>query len=143
MFDVGFSELIVIAIIALVVVGPERLPKVARTAGHLLGRLQRYVNDVKSDISHEMQLDELRKLQSEMQESARNLQHSVDSEIQALEQVVAPVHAAAGELSETIGQAMSGTAGETIGPAASETAAEVTAEAIASSPTPGAPGIKA
>lgn len=55
MFDVGFSELIVIAIVALVVIGPERLPKVARTAGLLLGRLQRYVNDVKADIKREMQ----------------------------------------------------------------------------------------
>ena len=59
MFDVGFSELMVIAIVALIVIGPERLPKVARTAGHLLGRLQRYVSDVKADINREMQLDEL------------------------------------------------------------------------------------
>ena len=63
MFDFGFSELIVIGIVLLVVVGPERLPKVARTAGHLLGRVQRYVSDVKSDIQREMQLEELKKLQ--------------------------------------------------------------------------------
>ena len=88
MFDIGFSELIVIAIVALVVVGPERLPKVARTAGHLLGRLQRYVNDVKSDISREMRLDELKKLQSEMQDSAHSLERSVSSQMQAVEQVV-------------------------------------------------------
>jgi sec-independent protein translocase protein TatB len=66
MFDISFSEMIIIAIVALVVIGPERLPKVARTAGHLLGRLQRYVNDVKSDINREMQLEELKKLQSEL-----------------------------------------------------------------------------
>ena len=60
MFDIGFSELMVIGIVALLVLGPERLPKVARTTGHLLGRLQRYVADVKSDINREMQLDELR-----------------------------------------------------------------------------------
>lgn len=88
MFDVGFSELIVIAIVALVVIGPERLPKVARTAGHLLGRLQRYVNDVKSDISREMQLDELKKLQAEVQESARSFERSISSEVQSLEQSV-------------------------------------------------------
>jgi len=52
--------------VALVVIGPERLPKVARTAGLLLGRLQRYVSDVKSDINREMQLDELKKLQQQM-----------------------------------------------------------------------------
>ena len=88
MFDVGFSELIVIGIVALVVIGPERLPGVARTAGHLLGRLQRYVSDVKSDISREMQLDELKKLQSEMQDSARNLEQSLKGEMRSVEQNV-------------------------------------------------------
>ena len=88
MFDIGFSELIVIAIVALVVIGPERLPKVARTAGHLLGRLQRYVNDVKADISREMQIDEIKKLQAEMQESARSFERSISSEIQSVEQLV-------------------------------------------------------
>jgi sec-independent protein translocase protein TatB len=88
MFDVGFSELLVIAIVALVVIGPERLPRVARTAGHLLGRLQRYVNDVKADISREMQLDELRKLQAEVHDSARNLQQSISSEMQSVEHAV-------------------------------------------------------
>ncbi|HPP47473.1 MAG TPA: Sec-independent protein translocase protein TatB, partial [Accumulibacter sp.] len=67
MFDVGFSEMVLIAIVALVVLGPERLPKVARTAGHLLGRLQRYVSDVKSDINREIQLDELKKLQAQIE----------------------------------------------------------------------------
>ena len=88
MFDVGFSELIVIAIVALVVIGPERLPKVARAAGHLLGRLQRYVNDVKSDISREMQIDELKQLQAQVQESARSLERSISSEMQSVEQLV-------------------------------------------------------
>lgn len=88
MFDVSFSELIVIGIVALVVIGPERLPKVARTAGLLLGRLQRYVNDVKADISREMQLDELKKLQAQMQESARSLENSIRSEVASVEQAV-------------------------------------------------------
>ena len=85
MFDVSFSELMVIAIVALVVIGPERLPRVARTTGLLFGRLQRYVNDVKSDISREIQLDELKRLQSEMQESARNFEQSMNQEIKAIE----------------------------------------------------------
>ncbi|MBL0168927.1 MAG: twin-arginine translocase subunit TatB [Propionivibrio sp.] len=93
MFDVGFSELIVIAIVALVVIGPERLPKVARTVGHLLGRMQRYVNDVKADISREMQLDELKKLQAEVQDSARNFERSMSSELQAIEKAVDPAAA--------------------------------------------------
>ncbi len=64
MFDIGFSEIMVIAVVALVVLGPEKLPKTARTLGHLFGRLQRYVSDVKADINRELELDELRKLQS-------------------------------------------------------------------------------
>lgn len=78
MFDIGFSELLVIAVVALIVIGPERLPKVARTAGHLFGRLQRYVNDVKSDIQREIELDELKKLRSQFEEAARSVEQSVN-----------------------------------------------------------------
>jgi sec-independent protein translocase protein TatB len=76
MFDVGLTELMVIAVVALVVIGPERLPRVARTAGLLLGRLQRYVSDVKSDINREIQLDELKKMQQEMTDQVTSLQAS-------------------------------------------------------------------
>ena len=79
MFDIGFSELVVIAIVALIVIGPERLPKVARTLGHLFSRMQRYVNDVKADISREMELDELKKMQASMEDAARSMRDSVDS----------------------------------------------------------------
>ena len=89
MFDVGFSELMVIGIVALVVIGPERLPKVARTVGLLLGRLQRYVSDVKADINREMQLDELKKLQSDVRDSAREFERSIAGEAQAVEKGVA------------------------------------------------------
>lgn len=85
MFDFGFSELIVIAVVTLIVVGPERLPKVARTAGHLLGRLQRYVSDVKSDIQREMQLEELKKLQQQVEAQARELETSMRSEAKGVE----------------------------------------------------------
>ena len=85
MFDVGFSELMVIALVALVVIGPERLPRVARTAGHLLGRLQRYVSDVKADINREIQLDELKKMQQQVEESARDLHSSVTQEFTSME----------------------------------------------------------
>lgn len=81
MLDIGFSELVVIGVVALVVLGPERLPKVARTVGHLLGRAQRYVNQVKSDLNRELELDELRKLQSQVIRSARELESSVQQEI--------------------------------------------------------------
>lgn len=85
MFDVGFSEMLLIAVVALLVLGPERLPKVARTAGHLLGRLQRYVNDVKADIHREMQLDELRKMQQQIEGSAREFETSVNKELASVE----------------------------------------------------------
>lgn len=85
MFDIGFSELMVIAVVALIVIGPERLPKAARTLGHLFGRMQRYVNDVKADISREMELDELRKLQASMEDAARSVERSVSKELSETE----------------------------------------------------------
>lgn len=78
MFDIGFSELMVIGMVALVVIGPERLPRVARTAGHLFGRLQRYVTQVKSDISREMELAELGKMKTEFESAARTFQTEVE-----------------------------------------------------------------
>ncbi|MDD2884586.1 MAG: Sec-independent protein translocase protein TatB [Dechloromonas sp.] len=99
MFDIGFSELIVIGVVALVVIGPERLPKVARTLGLLLGRAQRYVNDVKSDINREMQLDELKKLQAQVTDSARSLEDSVRQEFDAARSAIGtPAQAAIAEL---------------------------------------------
>ena len=74
MFDVAFSELIVIAVIALIVIGPEKLPKVARTLGAIAGRLQRYVSGMKADIEREMQFEELQKLQQEIRRNASDIQ---------------------------------------------------------------------
>jgi sec-independent protein translocase protein TatB len=83
MFDIAFSEVMVIAVIALIVIGPERLPRVARTLGHLFGRMQRYVNDVRNDIQREIELDELRKLKQSVEESARSIEESVSKEFDA------------------------------------------------------------
>lgn len=79
MFDFGFSEMVIVAVVGLIVLGPERLPKVARQAGQWLGKLQRYVADVKSDINRQMELDELRKLQSEVSGAARELKSEFES----------------------------------------------------------------
>jgi sec-independent protein translocase protein TatB len=79
MFDIGFSELVVIGMVALVVIGPERLPRVARTLGVLFGKLQRYVTQVKSDISREMELAELGKVKSDFEAAARSFQSEVES----------------------------------------------------------------
>lgn len=81
MFDIGFSEMAIIAVVGLVVLGPERLPKVARQLGQWLGKLQRYVSDVKSDISRQMELEELRKLQGEMKDAASGLEDSFRSAV--------------------------------------------------------------
>ena len=85
MFDIGFSELTLIAVVALIVLGPDRLPKAARTMGHLFGRLQRYVNDVKADINREMELDELKKLQQQVQGAAREIETSMTSAVRDFE----------------------------------------------------------
>ena len=79
MFDIGFSELFVIGIVALVVIGPERLPKVARTLGILFGRMQRYVAQVKSDIGREMELAELGKVKTEFESAARGFKADIES----------------------------------------------------------------
>src|SRR5712692_7559063 len=79
----------VIAVVALIVIGPEKLPRVARTMGHLFGRLQRYVNDVKADISREMELDELRKFRSTVEDAARGFESTVNTTVGSVESEVA------------------------------------------------------
>ncbi len=97
--------MLVVAVVALIVIGPERLPKVARTLGHLFGRMQRYVNDVKSDISREMELEELRKLQATVEDAARAIETSVTTQISSTEselnKVAADASAALAEPVET------------------------------------------
>src|SRR5687768_3789307 len=85
MFDIGFSELMVIGVVALIVIGPEKLPRMARTVGHLAGRLQRYVSDVKADINREIELDELRKMRDSMQQAASNFESTVQTEMNQTE----------------------------------------------------------
>jgi sec-independent protein translocase protein TatB len=85
MFDIGFSELLVIGVVALIVIGPEKLPRMARTVGALAGRLQRYVSDVKADINREIELEELRKMRDSMQQAASDFQSSVQSELNQTE----------------------------------------------------------
>ena len=94
MFDIAFSELVVIGVVALIVIGPEKLPKVARTVGLLLGRVQRYVNGVKSDISRELRFEELQRLQQEVQQGIRQAEstihqtgHDLEQEMQQLASV--------------------------------------------------------
>jgi len=78
----------VIAVVALIVIGPERLPRVARTMGHLFGRLQRYVNDVKADINREIELEELRKFKSTVEDAARGFEGTVNTTVDSVQSEV-------------------------------------------------------
>jgi sec-independent protein translocase protein TatB len=97
MFDFSFSELVVIMVVALIVIGPERLPKVARTMGLLWGRAQRYINGVRADIERDMQMEELKqlklKVEQEAAEAARTANQTVqtlDHHLQSLQDAEAP-----------------------------------------------------
>ncbi|HEY7804301.1 MAG TPA: Sec-independent protein translocase protein TatB [Orrella sp.] len=104
MFDISFTELMLVGLVALVVIGPERLPKVAKTVGHLLGRAQRYVNDVKGDIQREVELDELRKMKDDMESAARSMQSSMQqTESKLRKEFQSPVDDFKGELDELKG----------------------------------------
>jgi len=85
MFDIAFTELMVIGLVALIVIGPEKLPRMARTLGHLAGKLQRYVSDVKADINREMELEDLRKMRDSMQQAASDFQSTVQTEFRQTE----------------------------------------------------------
>ena len=120
---------------ALVVLGPEKLPKTARTLGHLFGRLQRYVNDVKRDIQRELELEELRKLQQNVQSAAKEIEDSMTSATRDVERNVRDVEAA---LSATADSAPSKAAAET--PSATPAAAaSPPPPPVTPVPTPGAP----
>ena len=86
MFDIGFSEIVVIMVVALIVIGPERLPKVARTLGLLWGRAQRYVNGVRADIERDMQLEELRQLKQKLEQEAMSVEQTAKQSLQSLDQ---------------------------------------------------------
>jgi sec-independent protein translocase protein TatB len=94
MFDFSFSELVVVLVVALVVIGPERLPKVARTLGHLYGRAQRYVNGVKADISRDMAVEEFRQLQAKVQAEAGSVEQSVKNVARSADEQMQQIHAA-------------------------------------------------
>lgn len=85
MIDLGLTKMALIGVVALVVIGPEKLPKVARMAGSLFGRAQRYINEVKSEVSREIELDELRKMQREVEEAATSAGSSIKDTVGQLD----------------------------------------------------------
>ena len=83
MIDFGFDKIALIGAVALIVIGPEKLPRVARTVGHMLGKAQRYVADVKAEVNRSIELDELKKMKSEFEGAARDVEQSVHREMNA------------------------------------------------------------
>jgi sec-independent protein translocase protein TatB len=81
MIDFGFDKIALIGAVALIVIGPEKLPRVARTVGHLLGKAQRYVADVKAEVNRSIELEELKKMKTQFEDAARNVEQTVSSEI--------------------------------------------------------------
>jgi len=90
MFDMGFTELMLIGIVALVVIGPERLPGVARTAGKYVGRLKRFMTTVKADVEQELRADELRQILSDQQKELDSLKDSITEAGRGVEQEFGP-----------------------------------------------------
>ena len=86
MIDIGLSKMALIGAVALVVIGPEKLPRVARTVGTLLGKAQRYVSDVKAEVNRSMELDELKKMKETVESAARDVEHSVQTAANEFEQ---------------------------------------------------------
>ena len=99
MFDLDFSKLAVIGVVALVVIGPEKLPRVARTVGALLGKAQRYVSDVKAEVNRSMELDELKKMKEQMESAARDVEGAVQTNVTDFEK---DWQATAGSITNTI-----------------------------------------
>ena len=142
MFDIGFSELMVIGVVALVVIGPERLPKVARTAGILVGRMQRYVAGVKADINREMsefdQLKDLKNLRAEVESAGTDIEAG-------LRKNMADAQSEVQSISNSVGANMARGAGglSALGQASIETAAsEHAANQISVSTAPPEPAIE-
>src|SRR6476620_2359250 len=98
MIDFGFDKIALIGAVALVVIGPEKLPRVARTVGHLVGKAQRYVADVKAEVNRSIELEELKKMKTQFEEAARNVEQTVRTE----------VNDAAGGLSQSWNEATAG-----------------------------------
>ena len=145
MFDVGFSELMVIGVVALLVIGPEKLPRVAKMVGALLGRAQRYVNDVKADINREIELDELKKIQTTVQDAAHSIQASVNETVSSFESQAAELNALASgtapAVKETVVATLTDAAPPVTAPVDSGMQASLPLEMPAAMPEPVAAGV--
>ncbi len=117
MIDFGFDKIALIGAVALIVIGPERLPKVARTVGHLMGKAQRYVADVKAEVNRSIELEELKKMKTQFEDAARNVEQTVANEVH---QTSSEVNQAWDSLSSSAGGSGGGTDSYHAGAALSE-----------------------
>jgi len=85
MIDLGIEKMLVIGAVALIVIGPEKLPRVARTVGNLIGRAQRYVSDVKAEVNRSIELEELKKMKQEVESAARDVESSIHTGVREIE----------------------------------------------------------
>jgi len=99
-FGIGFPELLWIGVVALIVIGPERMPKVARTVGAWVGRLNRYTAQVKADIDREMRLDELRNMQKTMEDSVQKYEIMAEETTQQVKQEAGELNKAVQEVAD-------------------------------------------
>lgn len=127
MFELSFGKMMIIAIVALIVLGPEKLPRVARTLGHLLGRARSYANQVKQDIDREMQMDELRKLQQQAQEAARSFETAVNDAGRSVESEAAKLQSGVSQ-SVTDAEALARAAGNSIAAPVADAASSAQAD---------------
>ncbi|GGE72030.1 MAG TPA: Sec-independent protein translocase protein TatB [Paenalcaligenes hominis] len=127
MFDISFSELLLIGVVALVVLGPERLPRVARTVGHMFGRAQRYMNEVKTDIQREIDLDEISSIKKQMEDASSSIKQSVNQFGNQIKDPLEEARKAVNELehdTETMAKSLADSTKDTSQPAASDNSAD-------------------
>ncbi|WP_322015294.1 Sec-independent protein translocase protein TatB [Paraburkholderia sp. J12] len=121
MLDLGLTKMALIGVVALVVLGPERLPRVARTAGALFGRAQRYINDVKAEVTREIELDELRRMKTDFQEAASNVEKTVQDNLRKHETELNDAWASGTSVSPSIAGGAPGVAEELAAGSAADT----------------------
>lgn len=125
MFDVGFSELMVIAVVALVVIGPERMPAFARTAGALFGRAQRYVNKVKAEIQNEVDMEEFNRIKSTFYDAAKSVEQSVNQAKREIDATAASLNASIAAPARAVAAASAETPAADTAAASARIAAEI------------------
>ena len=117
MFDLGFTEMMLIGIVALVVIGPERLPAVARTAGKYFGRLKRFMTTVKADVEQELRADELREILNKQQQELNSLKDTINEAGREIEQEAAALNEASNDFASDL-ESSTDVAGEPVSSAA-------------------------